>query len=752
MGDLPARDEPKRALLNAVRRAAEALAALVPYAVTFGDDVVTAIETACEDVEPSLGKTEVTIAVVGDAPARRALLRAVLGDVVGATVRGSAERTTRVRATQTYDYSARFRDGNVVRFARAMPDRDPLFAKSLERAEAEERSALDEREKLAATVEAARAEVREIEDDIPRIAEAIEKAGQQFAEAWRAEREAKADVARIEKQTPQVPARLTTPPPWWAPWFWIARWLLARRWREPLRLLAANQAQLANARRKATERAAAMHAADADRESLKAQHQDAQARLEQALANLATLEVQLAEENNFQKCHAHVEQLIRERQKYAGERKDEFLADLRAFDETARGDELEELLVEYPTTCLPEGLVLIDSKDLPDDADGFVLVRETTGTEPAAAADVRTRLPQVLSVSTQAGRTVQDVSPLLDRVGQSRHLIVAARIAMKLRACIARISKERQAAEEAHLGRLAALESQRIPDPTAFRARQLDRSNMAIEQGADDVVRMALERLETDIDALGSEWRKKMNAASGKKAIAECASDVDTTSAARIDDVLEATSELIAREMQSVTESLERWALDEIRNRYHTAPRMRAESLAPVASDVTREDLAERIFGLFPTRGAVEAFERKRRRFGIAGVGAGAVIGTVIKPGLGTLAGAVIGALAALLERPERLRRDCLARLDAYVGDVRTRIATQLAAKRDDLARGIRFALDQALEQSLVRINDSVTRLMNVEKQAIQSEREQLAQLLSTRGTLEEHDAALSKVLDAVRF
>ena len=130
--DLSARDdrvEHEDALTGAVRRAGDALAALIPYAVTFGEDVVAAIEAACEDIEPALGKTEVALAVVGDAPARRALLRAVLGDVVGATVRGSRERATRVRASETYDYTARFRDGTVVRFARAMPDRDSLFAK-----------------------------------------------------------------------------------------------------------------------------------------------------------------------------------------------------------------------------------------------------------------------------------------------------------------------------------------------------------------------------------------------------------------------------------------------------------------------------------------------------------------------------------------------------------------------------------------------------------------------------------------------
>jgi len=66
-------------LTQDVRDAAGALAALVPHAVSFGQPVVDSIKTACDAVEPTLAKDEVIIAVVGDASAKRVLLRNVLG-------------------------------------------------------------------------------------------------------------------------------------------------------------------------------------------------------------------------------------------------------------------------------------------------------------------------------------------------------------------------------------------------------------------------------------------------------------------------------------------------------------------------------------------------------------------------------------------------------------------------------------------------------------------------------------------------
>jgi hypothetical protein len=66
-----------------------------------------------------------------------------------------------------------------------------------------------------------------------------------------------------------------------------------------------------------------------------------------------------------------------------------------------------------------------------------------------------------------------------------------------------------------------------------------------------------------------------------------------------------------------------------------------------------------------------------------------------------------------------------------------------LREKRGDLARGIRASLEEALDEALRRINDAITRLMTVEKNAIEAERATLAKLASTRGTLDEHDARL---------
>jgi len=118
-------------LTQDVRDAAGALGALVPHAVSFGQPVVDSIKAACEAVEPTLTKDEVVIAVVGEAAAKRTLLRNVLGADAITGPKARKDRTIRIRARGAYDYTAKKNDGHVIRFARNVPDRNPLYRKSI---------------------------------------------------------------------------------------------------------------------------------------------------------------------------------------------------------------------------------------------------------------------------------------------------------------------------------------------------------------------------------------------------------------------------------------------------------------------------------------------------------------------------------------------------------------------------------------------------------------------------------------------
>ncbi len=719
-------------LTRDVREAAGALSALVPHAVSFGEAVVDSIRAACDAVEPTLAKEEIVVAAVGEAGAKRALLRNVLGAdaIVGPKAR--KERTIRIRARGPYDYSAKKSDGHVIRFARNVPDRDPLYRRSIEQAEERVHVAKVSREALAAQVERTRQDVRAIEGNIAALENETEAMGETFATAWRAHKAAETRVVTIERAVPDVPEIFRTTPAWWAIWIWILRWMTQSKWREPVAQYEQNRAEAIAAKARARELEDAAKGTESARDDLKRRREAEDEGLERSHAALAAVEVALAEERGVADAEKHIDELVRDQAKYAGERKGEFFADLHDFDETARGDDIEDIDIELPLdhpNAPPPGVVLVVAPVVPSDADAC-LRAGPKGERPAGT-------PCLASLAD---------------VARDKDTVLAASCAFRLRACIGQIATARKNAEAEHEKRLAALESQRIPHPDEFRAKQIGKSEPAIEKGADDIITVAGDKLAKDIVEIEKDWLARLEGARGRREIEMAIDDVNQRGKLRVLETLEAVSELVAREMQSHGETIERFALDEIQSSYRTQKRMRAESLAPVASEITGEDLAEGIAKLVPIPDARRDFRRRRAQITLGGVVAGAGIGAgaavMIHSWFAAGVGAALGTLAFFASPSSSLRRDAMSRTRAYTIDVARKSEANLRAKRDGVALGLRVSLGDALSEALRRINDAITRLMTVEKNAIEAERATLANLAKTRGTLEDHDARLRAGLE----
>ena len=208
---------------------------------------------------------------------------------------------------------------------------------------------------------------------------------------------------------------------------------------------------------------------------------------------------------------------------------------------------------------------------------------------------------------------------------------------------------------------------------------------------------------------------------------------INESAAGRIAGVLEQTAEIVARELHDASETLEAWAIEEIHTHYRLVRRLGAEALAPVASELTREDLERELLAAQPFEGAMDAFEKQRVGYGLGGVAAGALLGTLIAPGIGTAVGAVLGVFAGLLKGTDSLKQECIARVEACLNDTESHARAQLQVKRTDLSRIIRLVLDEALEEALGRLNDAITRLMTIERRAIDRERAKLGDLTAAR-------------------
>jgi hypothetical protein len=340
------------------------------------------------------------------------------------------------------------------------------------------------------------------------------------------------------------------------------------------------------------------------------------------------------------------------------------------------------------------------------------------------------------------------ISALSSRLDGERPILLAWREAMRVRMGLAELSHAQAREEESCRTRLSKLESKRIPDPAEFRGRLLKRVDGAIEKGADDVLAAATQGLHTAIERLRAEWNVGISSCAARSDVEVCVAAINGSAAGRIAEALEQTAELVARELHDVTETLETWAIEEIHTHYRLMRRLGSEALAPVASELTREDLERELLAVQPFEGALDAFEKQRVGFGLGGAAAGAVLGTLIAPGIGTAVGAVLGVLAGLLKGTDSLKQECITKIEACLTDTESHARAQLQSKRPDLSRVIRVTLDEALDEALARLNDAIARLMAIERTAIDRERAKLEALTATRGTLEACDARLTRLVD----
>jgi hypothetical protein len=169
------------------------------------------------------------------------------------------------------------------------------------------------------------------------------------------------------------------------------------------------------------------------------------------------------------------------------------------------------------------------------------------------------------------------------------------------------------------------------------------------------------------------------------------------------------------------------------------------EGAAPVITDVAVEELGE--LRAPPLAGAMDRFENTRVSIGIGGAAAGAVIGTLIIPGIGTAIGAFVGVLAGFLKTTESLKNDCIGKLAACLSDAETQVGAQLEARRPNLASAIQSSLEEGIDASVQRFQHALDRMLEVEKRTLNKERSKRDKLALVRNALDEHDARIAELV-----
>jgi hypothetical protein len=713
-------------IVDELRSAAEELRAVAGMTRATPPELEPALRMAEEATRES-ADSRPTVAIVGTRAGRLRFMETIAGAaLLGAAPSQGGWRITFVKHAIVFDSIAHSRNARrIVRFSQQEPDRSDLFEKRLEQARSGRAKA-----------------VGDLEERERRLSEAREK------ERAARETAGRSPSAEEPEDTTLVHAKSVRPaamqrPPWWALWLWIARLFGVLLRRKAAALPVAPEPDDEEARTEARKKERQRIAA-ALREEARAAHD-----------RVVALEREVAEDDAVQRADRTIERLTAERDKYAQERHDEFLAHLARL-----GDDIAELKIEYPAVHLPEGMTVLDfptpqTEESRRAAWGAVL-REVHGFVVLEDAS-RPMRPALVSFVEELARIVPQLFTLPETaegavIGERLRAVradgprLAARAAvMRLRACLPALRTARDEADATHRKRLATLEGQRLPDPAAFRARQVERVKATIEQGVDDALKSADAQLRQDLGALRAQWTATVAACKSRGELVALAADLDRGIASGVAQTLDGTTNRVDEELRQVTQSIEMLALDELRANYPLAHRLGSDLLPPLAVDWSQAQQAVGVAPM-PLGAATAAFEKKRVTIGLGGAAVGAAIGTAILPGIGSAIGAVVGVFAGFLPRSDALRKDCLARVDSCVGDAQKRALELLAARRVDLTRVLHEAIDVGLAGAFERHEEVIARMQGVERRAIATERETLAALDEARTTLTRNEVRLQRM------
>jgi hypothetical protein len=375
------------------------------------------------------------------------------------------------------------------------------------------------------------------------------------------------------------------------------------------------------------------------------------------------------------------------------------------------------------------------------------------GRDPNAVLSVAVSAEEALRSGESSADARRDFETQIEAaftvVRQERALILGARSAGIVRNCIARATEAEARAEQSYQERIAALEAQRIPGPEIFHAEQMQAAEPDIAQGAKGVVDAAkkaiadqgrLIRVECEQLVLGCKNKEDLRALPPRlsDAIRHGAASARQAALAELEKQTEATRR-----------RLEAALLGVLRERYQLLHAVEASPAAPPNIDarfdgvVPSPDLARAI------ENAVRSFHRMRVGFGAGGAIAGGTAGTLVFPGIGTVAGALAGGLMSFARTFKSLQRATVAAIDGAIGEVERALEQEIQDAEPAVAAAIRDGLGKSLAQALSRFIRWIAEPIQAEREAIDRERENLRDLELIRLRLAQHEARLAWLIEA---
>jgi hypothetical protein len=373
------------------------------------------------------------------------------------------------------------------------------------------------------------------------------------------------------------------------------------------------------------------------------------------------------------------------------------------------------------------------------------------GRDPTSALSMTVAAEETLrdaaSSEQDRSRFETDVAKLFALLHYERALILGAASASIVRRCIGDLAEAQATAELAYRDRIAELEAARIPDPAQFYEEQMASADGVIAERAKEVVTTATSVLRENAELTRLECAAKITGCETTGDLRRLARELGAMMTRGLTSARDKARARLDEASDQSAQGLERNVLQALKERYYILhqitrpPEQRVVVDAPLVHLAPAGDLAAKLDI------AIRSFDRYRLIFGVAGAVLGGAVGTLIWPGIGSLAGALVGSLATFAKTLGGLKRDFSAASGGSMADLERVLGEQFGAAEPAVAAAMRASLGKSLDHALARFAPFIEEPIEEGRAAIASERERLHELEALYVRLKEHDTRLASLI-----
>ena len=345
---------------------------------------------------------------------------------------------------------------------------------------------------------------------------------------------------------------------------------------------------------------------------------------------------------------------------------------------------------------------------------------------------------------TVVAEFAEQMSSLFSLLRREQILIIGARCSLMLRRTIDSIKEAVERTEASYRERLALLEAQRLPSPEAFCSLLVARCEEQADGWSEEIWKPADAEIHTYFSHICEQLVRQINGCKERSEIRSVAEQFAGNLEGMKDSFQKSFSANIAALMHAHVNANFPAFVTELRRRYQLVQEMVRNHAAP---DSVASISATKLDGLSV------AWTSPGRSFHLgaaaAGAGTGAILGTLVPPGIGTLIGGLLGGLAGLFERLDTCKKKYIKALEDLLAQIETQVHDWFAGQRPALRGGLVDLYKNSLETMIVAYQSWIQGVLDREQQTIQLSRGRLEQITNARSRLTQNSDRLAQAMEA---